>query len=642
MEGLRHALDSLVEKSSTNQLIIKPADKGDIIVVMSAAFYHEMCMNELSKPNFYQIVGDTDPSDLVLNAVMDFCGKYESLLTNNEIKFLTERKYKMAYFYMLPKLHKSEFINNNIGHSEYVKLTNFDQPIEGRPIVGGPCFYTSGLSEMVSIILKPIVDMLPQVLQDSFDLIERTETTVAENVLLGSCDIKSLYTNISADLAFRAIDFWISKYGDSVPTFQRFNKNFVLGALQIVLDCNYFLFNDYYVKQIKGFAMGTKAAVVCANLIVGFLELRMFDLLPTIYPQDVVDFIIRNYFRFLDDIFYKWLEEFDVSYFYQIFDELDEDLKFIFSQLSRKSNFLDIHFKIIGNEMILNLYYKPTDSHNYLNYTSAHPLHTRNNIALSLAKRIVKIVSDNRDEALDALKNYLIARDHPEHSINDAFSRVFQPRRHAPDGEILVFISTYNQKHRFHTKVIKDIVTELPSQKMRKIFGGTKVVMGTRQPSSLRKMLTKSNFSLNPVKKSPRVVGLFGCPGSCKYERKGYLRPCTSFNFGRNGEFHWEFNRFFNCDSRNVIYLLQCNWCWKFYIGETGDFKQRTSLHKSNAKLPENSNCKTLSWHLNRCSRLREPYFHIYPFYFVNEMHHRRFIEKRFIHLYKPPLNDDK
>ena len=143
MEGLRHALDSLVEKSSTNQLIIKPADKGDIIVVMSAAFYHEICMNELSKPNFYQIVGDTDPSDLVLNAVMDFCGKYESLLTNNEIKFLTERKYKMAYFYMLPKLHKSEFINNNIGHSEYVKLTNFDQPIEGRPIVGGPCFYRS-------------------------------------------------------------------------------------------------------------------------------------------------------------------------------------------------------------------------------------------------------------------------------------------------------------------------------------------------------------------------------------------------------------------------------------------------------------------------------------------------------------------
>ena len=47
--------------------------------------------------------------------------------------------------------------------------------------------------------------------------------------------------------------------------------------------------NDFYIKQVKGFAMGTKAAVNCANLTVGYLEVTMFDLLPTVYPTDFVD-----------------------------------------------------------------------------------------------------------------------------------------------------------------------------------------------------------------------------------------------------------------------------------------------------------------------------------------------------------------
>ena len=148
----------------------------------------------------------------------------------------------------------------------------------------------------------------------------------------------------------------------------------------------------------------------------------MFSLLPTIYPQDVVDFIIRNYFRFLDDIFFQWLKNFDVTHFYKIFEDLDEDLQFIFANLSTNMNFLDIDFKIVDNQLILNLYHKPTDSYNYLNYTSAHPQHTKDNIALSLAKRIVRIVSDNREEPLDALKKHL----------NYAFSKVFQPRSKAP------------------------------------------------------------------------------------------------------------------------------------------------------------------------------------------------------------------
>ena len=55
--------------------------------------------------------------------------------------------------------------------------------------------------------------------------------------------------------------------------------------------------------------MGTKFAAVVSNLIVGWEETKMFALVP----QDFVDFFIRNYARFLDNIFHKWLENFDIE-----------------------------------------------------------------------------------------------------------------------------------------------------------------------------------------------------------------------------------------------------------------------------------------------------------------------------------------
>ena len=111
--------------------------------------------------------------------------------------------------------------------------------------------------------------------------------------------------------------------------------------------------------------MWTKFAVVGSNLVVAYKEIKLFALLPQIYPQDCVDFLLRNYFRFLDDIFHKWLENFDIKQFYDLINSLDENLKFIFKNASRTLNFLDIRLKIVNNTLVFDIYYKPTNSFNY-------------------------------------------------------------------------------------------------------------------------------------------------------------------------------------------------------------------------------------------------------------------------------------
>ena len=97
--------------------------------------------------------------------------------------------------------------------------------------------------------------------------------------------------------------------------------------------------------------MGAKFAVVGSNLVVAYKEVKMFALLLQLYSQDFVDFFIRNYFRFLDDVFHKWSDNFDIESFYSMINNLDCDLKFIFENPFKYLDFLDINIQIVENNL---------------------------------------------------------------------------------------------------------------------------------------------------------------------------------------------------------------------------------------------------------------------------------------------------
>ena len=97
--------------------------------------------------------------------------------------------------------------------------------------------------------------------------------------------------------------------------------------------------------------METIFVVVGSNLTVAYFEEKMFAILPQIYPKDFVDFFIRNYFRFPDDVLHKWLIRFNFQDFYKIMNELDPNFNFIFEELTKNINFLGINLKIINNKL---------------------------------------------------------------------------------------------------------------------------------------------------------------------------------------------------------------------------------------------------------------------------------------------------
>ena len=372
---------------------------------MSPEFYLNMCESHLRNEEYYVCIQDNDPSPLLKSRIIAYAKKYKNLLTENEYKTLTQKTYKISNFYMLPKLHKSKELNDIIlaKNSEYINIDKF-LTIEGRPIVTGPCYHTSVVSQILHVIMEPTLSFIKHILKDSFDFIDRLDTQCTVNTILSTCDIKSLYTNIKHDVFYKAMEYWIDKFHDDIPLLSRFTKAFILEGLNIILRFNYFYINKNFFHQIKGTAMGTNFAVVGSNLTVAYFEVRMFALLPQVYPRDFVNYFVCNYFRFLHDIFHTWLINFDIEPFYKLINELDPDLKFIFEKLTTDINFLDINIKIVDNQLHFDIYHKPTNSFSYLKYNSCHPSHTKNNISLLLARRIIRIVTDNRDYRLEELR----------------------------------------------------------------------------------------------------------------------------------------------------------------------------------------------------------------------------------------------
>ena len=123
-------------------------------------------------------------------------------------------------------------------------------------------------------------------------------------------------------------------------------------------------------------------------------------------------------------------------------------------------------------------------------------------------------------------------------------------------------------------------------------------------------MKFEENLQPAPVKE----VGVFPC-NDCIYHRCGYFNSSKSFEFKANDmSMIWHYKRYFKCDKNNVIYILMCNTCEWFHLGQTTNLKQRIRKHKSDVFHPQNSFCKKCSEHLRDCSRMKEPFLTTYPF----------------------------
>ena len=454
----RKAIEELNIMCDTD-VVIKKADKGNTLVVMDKSFYRDkLVMKDHLLTNTYQSANMK--SDFkVMTEIKSLLDKHRSCVTDKEYKYITAFDWKSSNFYALPKIHKSTEIIEGIkdSSSAYVHLP-IPTALKGRPVVAGPSAPTQHLSELLEKILSPLVLSLKSYIKDDWDFLRKFPRYLDPDCQLYSCDVVSLYTSISHKLGLSALKYWINKCRDLIP--ERFTDVFILEAAEFILTNNYFLFDNQMFLQLTGTATGTIFAPPYACLSMGYLEeTKLYPQLHQYFEPSICDFLIRLYFRYMDDGIVAIPKSVDVTVFIGILQNLDEDINFTFevAQLIDLQNgewyrflsYLDVALiHHMNGDVETDVFYKATNSHDYLSFDSHHPKHIRENVPFNLAKRIIVFCSNYEKEQfrLQELRQWLLECGYPKTVIDKKFhcARLQGPAP-KPDkaSDLIPFVSTY-------------------------------------------------------------------------------------------------------------------------------------------------------------------------------------------------------
>lgn len=548
---------ALEELASCPEIVIKPADKGGAIVILNKTDYVKEAHRQLSEPTFYKAL----PSDPTKDYRQIVEGTLSSLVQNKVIEETTARSLiplspVAGRFYLLPKIHKE----NN----------------PGRPIVSGIGTVTENLSRYVDFLIRDIPPSFPSFIKDTNDfLLDIMEIEIPNSSLLVTLDVVSLYTNIPHADGITAVSSAYEQSACDKPIDSQTLKTF----LRLILELNNFEFDGVNYVQVSGTSMGTRIGPNYANIFMGLLESNFLDtqnLKPLYYK------------RYIDDIFMIWQHsEAELLTFIEDFNLAHPSISLSHSYSTHSVNFLDVTVTVSQGRLQTSLYRKPTDTRQYLHFHSSHVRHCKTAIPYSQAHRFRRICTNQADfdSNCQELKTALLSQKYPEQVIDDAITRANQLNRteilrketRNPNPQTNLVLTHSSSAPKVATILRKHYNILVQSERLKSVFPEPPRVV-YRRNKNLSDFLTKSSIS------QPQITGCMPC-------NKPRCKICPQMTTTKRvastaSDYYVNIKGNFNCDSANVVYLLECTNCKQQYIGETQtSFRLRFNNHRSHAKI---------------------------------------------------------
>ena len=242
--------------------------------------------------------------------------------------------------------------------------------------------------------------------------------------------------------------------------------------------------------------------------------------------------------------------------------------------------FLDAVLSIKGQNIVYDLYCKPTDCHQYLHYQSCHPHHTKYSSIYSQVLRISKRCSSKEKlkDHISSLQKWFLGRGYPEHLIKTQTSRAIEESKKREEGQSVENTNGVSNKKNSNETGVVFVVTYHPA--LNKING----IIGKHLHILYRNDRCKEIFREKPFvafrnckKIKDRLVRaklppLIERKGSFKC---GHPRCDTCKNIVETTEFKsnatnatYKINFGLDCNSLAVIYLISCKICGLQYVGE--------------------------------------------------------------------------
>ena len=164
-----------------------------------------------------------------------------------------------------------------------------------------------------------------------------------------------------------------------------------------------------------------------------------------------------------------------------------------------KLPFLHILICKENTEIHTNIYYKGTDSHQYLDFFSCHQRHVKQNILYALARKICTIVTkdDIRNIRLGELETFLTDQNYPKKLINNGIEKAKKltieelrnPKKKSDNNnKTLPLVITQNSNNPQIVNMVRHSMNFLRhSKKMGSTLKNTDLIVSRRQPKNLNK-----------------------------------------------------------------------------------------------------------------------------------------------------------
>ena len=269
---------SLQQLKSDRNIVIKEADKGSAVVVWDRGGYISEANRQLDDRQVYEEI-EVDPTvDLgkTINSRLNELREEDPGL-EEVTEYLEVKDSRLGRFYLLPKIHKG--------------LSS----VKGRPVISNSGTITEHISEYLDHHLKPLVSQSRSYVKDTNHFLSKLSKLgkIPEEAMLCTVDVVGLYPSIPHGEGLEAIREALDRRetpGVATDT--------LVGLASLVLENNYFEFNDRFYRQKMGTAIGTKIAPAYANLFMTRLEERLLEASP---EKPLV------WKRFIDDVFFIWM-----------------------------------------------------------------------------------------------------------------------------------------------------------------------------------------------------------------------------------------------------------------------------------------------------------------------------------------------
>ena len=155
--------------------------------------------------------------------------------------------------------------------------------------------------------------------------------------------------------------------------------------MKIALKNNYFEFNRNVKQQLSGTEIGTKCAPPCACISKDKVNTNFLE------SQKLKPMVCSWY---IDDTFFIWTHgEYELQWFLQELNKTHPNLKFTHGSSKEKISFFDLSVSLCNGNLYADLHIKATDCHQYLEYTSSHPEHTKKSIIYCQTLRLSRLCS---------------------------------------------------------------------------------------------------------------------------------------------------------------------------------------------------------------------------------------------------------